>query len=92
MILTFFGLNNEYRKNLFDQIHQIVFHGQGGYEWNTVYNMPIWLRNHEFHKLIEWYNKPKQEEEKKKWDAAKQESKKIQVPSQIYNVKAPTKK
>lgn len=43
--LRFFGLNSEYRKAIFKQIHEIVFHGNGGYDWTTVYNMPIWLRN-----------------------------------------------
>jgi len=57
LILTFFGLTAEYRSNLFSQIHEIVFHGQGGYDWNTVYNMPIWLRNFTFKKLEEHYEK-----------------------------------
>ena len=90
--LTFFGLNNDYRKHLFEQIHNIVFHGQGGYEYMTVYNMPIWLRNHEYMKISEYYNKPQQEIERKKWEEAKTESKRIQIPSQVYNAKAPIKK
>jgi len=60
LILTFFGLtlNNipEIRKSLFDQIHEIIFHGNGGYDYNTVYNMPIWLRNFTFKKIKEWYD------------------------------------
>jgi hypothetical protein len=40
-----------YRVNLFKQIHDIVFNGKGGYDWYTVYEMPIWLRNLT-HKLI----------------------------------------
>ena len=61
MDLTFFGLTSEiapqYRSNLFTQIHEIVFHGQGGYDWETIYNMPIWLRKFTFHKLKEYYEK-----------------------------------
>lgn len=57
----------------------------------TVYNMPVWLRNHEFKKIVEYYNKPQQEAEKKKWDEAKAQSKKMQVPSYVYNVKVPKK-
>jgi hypothetical protein len=30
---------------LFKQIHEIVFHGKGGYDYETIYNMPVWLRN-----------------------------------------------
>ena len=45
------------RKNLFEQIHSIVFHGKGGYDWNTVYSMPIWLRKFTLHKMNEFYEK-----------------------------------
>lgn len=64
MGLDFFGLTinttPEYRKNVFTQIHEIVFHGRGGYNWETIYNMPIWLRKFTFHKLNEYYEKEKQ--------------------------------
>lgn len=58
-LLTFFGLTpniaSQVRINLFTQIHEIIFHGNGGYDWHTVYNMPIWLRKFTFHKLQEYY-------------------------------------
>ena len=44
------------RKNLFTQIHEIVFHGQGGYDWETVYNMPLWLRRFTFDRIKEFYD------------------------------------
>ena len=63
--LAFFGLTSDLvpqvRANLFSQIHEIVFHGQGGYDWETVYNMPIWLRKFTFHKLKEYYDKQSEE-------------------------------
>ncbi len=55
--LTFFGLTPDYRIGLFTQIHEIVFHGNGGYDWDTVYNMPVWLRLFTFNKLKEHYEK-----------------------------------
>ena len=59
MDLTFFGLTPElardYRINLFTQIHEMVFHGQGGYDWETIYNMPMWLRKFVFRKMKEYY-------------------------------------
>lgn len=62
--MDFFGLTLEnsqaYRKNLFTQIHNIVFHGNGGYDWFTIYNMPIWLRKFTFHEINE-YNKDQNE-------------------------------
>jgi hypothetical protein len=64
--LAFFGLNSnnvaQARVNLFKNIHQIVFHGNGGYDWLTVYNMPNWLRHFTFHEIQEW-NKPAEEKE-----------------------------
>lgn len=64
MDLTFFGLTREYRLALFKTIHEIVFHGQGGYDWATVYNMPIWLRRFTFETIREYYEKQKEETEK----------------------------
>jgi len=61
--LTFFGLNYnniaETRAAVFTQIHQIVFHGKGGYDWHTVYNMPIWLRRFTFNQIHQFYEEEK---------------------------------
>jgi hypothetical protein len=35
--------------------------GQGGYSWETVYNMPLWLRRFTYDRLLEHY-KPKNED------------------------------
>jgi hypothetical protein len=83
--LTFFGLTSEvakqYRVNLFTQIHEIVFYGQGGYDWETVYNMPIWLRKFTFHKMKIHYDE-KNGNENSDLDAQTQavKSGKIQIP------------
>ena len=64
-ILAFFGLTFEIapqaRLNLFSQIHEILFHVQGGYDYHTIYNMPIWLRKFTFHKIQEYYTKEKEQ-------------------------------
>jgi len=58
--LTFFGLTNEiipeYRRNLFTQIHEIVFYGNGGYDWGTVYSLSIPLRRFVYDQITEHYN------------------------------------
>tara|TARA_B100001939_G_scaffold301140_1_gene277497 strand:+ start:1967 stop:2278 length:312 start_codon:yes stop_codon:yes gene_type:complete len=58
--LAFFGLTldnaSKIRINLFNTIHEIVFHGNGGYDWETVYNMPTWLRTFTFNKLKKYYD------------------------------------
>jgi len=86
---TFFGLSNKYRTALFKQIHEIVFHGNGGYDWNTIYNMPIWLRNLTFN-LIETHYKEQSNDTSAEdtWVSgeakqAAQANKKIQVPSYV---------
>ena len=38
-----------------------MFHGQGGYDWQTVYNMPIWLRKFTFKKIQDHYTKQNEE-------------------------------
>ena len=64
MGLAFFGLTStnaqEVRLNLFTQIHQVVFHGNGGYSWFDVYNMPVWLRKFTYSELQKHYDKEKQ--------------------------------
>jgi hypothetical protein len=59
--LSFFGLIYSNisiaRANLFSQIHEICFHGKGGYDWNTIYNMPRWLRLFTYNKIKEFYDK-----------------------------------
>jgi len=85
----FFGLTKEYRAALFRQIHEIVFYGKGGYDWDTIYNMPIWLRNLTFTFIENHYkeqNPDSQNEDTwvkgEAYQAAK-ENKKIQVPSYV---------
>ncbi len=68
MGLSFFGLTSDtapiVRANLFTQIHEICFHGKGGYDWPTVYDMPRWLRQFTFNKINEFYKKESEEYEK----------------------------
>jgi hypothetical protein len=84
--LAFFGLTSDiapqFRSNLFTQIHEIVFHGNGGYDWHTVYNMPIWLRKFTFHKLKEHYeNQNKSQNEDLATQSQKIKEGKIDLPS-----------
>jgi len=36
---------------LFEVIHDIVYHGNGGFDWHVVYNMPIWLRRFTYNRI-----------------------------------------
>ena len=88
LILTFFGLSPETRGNIFRQIHEIVFHGQGGYSWEVVYNMPVCLRRFTFNTLQEHYDKLNMENS----DELKpvQNSSKISPPDIVQKAMTPT--
>ena len=58
---AFFGLTPTYRAGLFRQIHEIIFHGNGGYNYDTIYNMPVWLRNTTFKLINEYFEKQNEE-------------------------------
>ena len=94
-LLTFFGLTSTYRISLFSQINEIVFHGKGGYNWDTVYSMPIWLRNFTFNKLKEFYDKENEAVEKQNNQLTNKSGKDIARPdipqSSTYNAKVPKK-
>ena len=66
--LAFFGLTIDLAKKhqitLYKQIHQICFYGKGGYDWNTIYNLPIYLRKFIFNEIREFYEEEKRETEK----------------------------
>ena len=65
-----------------------MFHGQGGYNWDIVYNMPIWLRNLTFNLIVDYHN-PKKNEAESTWveGPAKEAAAKMkkQLKSPIYN-------
>lgn len=98
MGLAFFGLTfdtaAETRAAIFKQLHQIVFHGKGGYDWHTVYNMPIWLRRFTFIEIQKYY----QEEKESMENQGKSGSKtiigtdgKIKAPEYLNQAKRPVK-
>jgi hypothetical protein len=77
-------------------MNEIVFHGKGGYTWDTVYEMPIWLRNFTFQKLKEWYDKEQEQIEKQNNQLTNKSTSEIARPNipaaSTYNATVPTKK
>jgi len=67
-VLTFFSLTPNqavaYRNNLFTTLHDIVFHGKGGYDFHTVYNMPIWLRKFTYSSISKFYKEQNEDKNK----------------------------
>ena len=86
MGLTFFGLTPTYRISVFKQIHEIVFHGKGGYDFDTVYNMPIWLRNYTFRNIEEFYKKEREDYDKVNKKSQTLESNTVKKPT--YSTRA----
>jgi hypothetical protein len=41
---TFFGFNPSDRVQLHDNIFNLIWHGEGRWDWDTIYHMPIFLR------------------------------------------------
>ena len=66
---AFFGLTPEYRNILFTQIHDLVYHGGGGFKHEEVYNMPTWMRHFHIGKINEYLQKQNEEYEKIKGES-----------------------
>jgi hypothetical protein len=77
-------------------MNEIVFHGKGGYTWDTVYNWPIWLRNFTFKKLKEWYDKEQAQAEAQNNQLTNNNVAEVArpniLPTSTYNATVPTKK
>ena len=41
---TFFGFKPEDRVILHDNLFNMIWHGEGRWDWDTLYNMPVFLR------------------------------------------------
>lgn len=41
---TFFGFNALDRVQLHENIFNLLWHGEGRWDWDTIYNMPVFLR------------------------------------------------
>lgn len=73
-----------------------MFHGGGGFTYDIVYNMPIWLRKFHLSRLKDWFDKQNSQNEPKTPPKDKPlkpgvKSMKNYTGKVSYNVKAPTK-
>ena len=50
---TFFGFNPADRINLHDALFRLLWFGEGRWDWDTVYNLPIFLRKFYVNKVNE---------------------------------------
>ena len=68
-------------------MHEIVFYGKGGYDWNTVYNFPVWLRKLTYNLVLKSYQQRNEANEASREDTEKIKEKVLgQVPDYILNM------
>jgi hypothetical protein len=66
--LTFFGLTPKYKVQKTEQIFDLIFHSNGAFTYNEVYNMPVYLRIFYMKRLNKYFkdkNKAEQDALKK---------------------------
>lgn len=71
------------RLNLFRELHEMVFFGKGGYDFATVYSLPIWLRHYIFSEMNKFYKKEAEEMEKARSGKGTVAPKVPQVPANL---------
>ena len=59
---SFFGLNSEYSKQLYEQIFLMKHYG--GWSFTEVYNLPVGLRNWFYERLVQQYEEENKAAEK----------------------------
>ena len=88
-MLTFFGLTPQYRVDLFNQIHDLVYHGGGGFIHSEVYNMPTWLRRFHIGKINDFIEKQNEEQRKAQGNEQIGDDKRVLGPNinpnNVYN-------
>jgi len=65
---TFFGFKPVDRIKLHENLFNLIWHGDGRWDWDTVYNMPIFLRSFyisKVNKIIEDQLKAVEEQKRK---------------------------
>ncbi len=77
---------------LFEEIHEIVYHGNGGYDWDTVYRMPIWLRKFTYNQIKNYLTKKNEAEKGESPDNTAIGSDGVVKNKQIFKSKMPQAK
>jgi hypothetical protein len=95
LALAFFGLTPAYRAVFMAEVHDLIYHGRGGFPYDTVYNMPIVYRRYHIQKIQEYLDKKSEAEEKaqQKSTSSKPSVSKPNIPQADFTskVKAPKK-
>ena len=63
-LLSFFGLQPKHKKDIHEEIFQLIYYHKGGFTFNEVYNLPIYLRKVYLTRLNKQYSDENKEIEK----------------------------
>jgi len=78
------------------EVHDLIYHGRGGFPYDTVYNMPVVYRRYHIQKIQEYLDKKAEAEEqalKKSSSSSKPSVSKPNIPQADFTskIKAPKK-
>ena len=63
-LLSFFGLQPKHKKDIHEEIFQLIYYHKGGFTFNEVYNLPIYLRKFYLKRLEKQYSDENKEVDK----------------------------
>jgi hypothetical protein len=61
---TFFGLTPKYKLDIEGQIHDLAFHSKGAFSYSDIRSMPIFIRTFHVDRLVKYFDKKRELEEK----------------------------
>ena len=73
---TFFGFKPEDRVTLHDNLFELLMRGDGRWDWNTLYNLPVFIRKF-------WIRKINQTTEKQNAQIEQKNSTVVNTPNKL---------
>jgi hypothetical protein len=79
----------QYRKTLLEEIHDLCFHGNGGFTYSEVYSLPIGRRKFHIQKISDYFKKQNEQINKPNTDNQKSDYElfKSRMQGDVFNVK-----
>ena len=84
----FFGLTPSYKFQVYDEVHDLVYYGKGGFLYSEVYNMPIHIRRYHIRKINDLHEKDNEEHEIAMRQSSQMAQKFPKMPNIPNNLKA----
>ena len=81
----FFGLTPNYKFQVYQEIHDLVYYGNGGFIYSELYVMPIHIRRYHIKKIDDLHQK-RNDEERKAMNTSQETMKKIPSTPNINRI------